>query len=417
MTALVGDAELPPKIGVHPRPAGRSRHAMPAALLPRTDDGATDLLGHQVGRPASRTTPGRAAGDPRHRHPERSRRPACRVAILDGGPITAQRTAAVSGVAIARFGPAAAHGGEPAIRRGRDHRRRRAGPQPPRGPRARAARRPSSRSTTASRSGPATLADAARATTGIAAAAVAADGPGRRRRCRHRHHRRVVRDPDRRQVADRGLACADDALVVAVDYATMLLGRGRPRRGAVPGRRARPVRGEPRRRASSTAIRTRRATLGEAILAGTGRPATGGCVVSHLGVGLADVVFADAILRPRGGARPGHGPAAVTAADVVVVGAGIMGAWTALRCQRAGWQTTLIDALRGRPSAGDLRRRDPDPALVPRRRPVLRALVARGADRLARPSARRSASASSTRSGCSGSPIARMASRRTRSRR
>jgi ornithine cyclodeaminase len=29
-------------------------------------------------------------------------------AILDGGPITAQRTAAVSGVAIARFGPTAA---------------------------------------------------------------------------------------------------------------------------------------------------------------------------------------------------------------------------------------------------------------------------------------------------------------------
>ena len=31
--------------------------------------------------------------------------------------------------------------------------------------------------------------------------------------------------------------------------------------------------------------------------------------------------------------------------DVVVVGAGIMGAWTALRCQQAGLQTTLIDAF------------------------------------------------------------------------
>jgi ornithine cyclodeaminase/alanine dehydrogenase-like protein (mu-crystallin family) len=38
------------------------------------------------------------------------------------------------------------------------------------------------------------------------------------------------------------------------------------------------------------------ATLGEAILAGTPRPA-GRVVVSHLGVGLADLVFADAILR------------------------------------------------------------------------------------------------------------------------
>lgn len=31
--------------------------------------------------------------------------------------------------------------------------------------------------------------------------------------------------------------------------------------------------------------------------------------------------------------------------DVIVVGAGAMGAWTALRCRRAGWSTTLIDAF------------------------------------------------------------------------
>ncbi len=30
--------------------------------------------------------------------------------------------------------------------------------------------------------------------------------------------------------------------------------------------------------------------------------------------------------------------------DVLVVGAGVMGAWTALRCRRAGWSTTLVDA-------------------------------------------------------------------------
>jgi ornithine cyclodeaminase len=39
------------------------------------------------------------------------------------------------------------------------------------------------------------------------------------------------------------------------------------------------------------------ATIGEAILAGTPRPASGRVVVSHLGVGLADLVFADAIVR------------------------------------------------------------------------------------------------------------------------
>ena len=34
----------------------------------------------------------------------------------------------------------------------------------------------------------------------------------------------------------------------------------------------------------------------------------------------------------------------MSGSDVVVVGAGVMGAWTALRCRRAGWPTTLIDA-------------------------------------------------------------------------
>jgi ornithine cyclodeaminase/alanine dehydrogenase-like protein (mu-crystallin family) len=38
------------------------------------------------------------------------------------------------------------------------------------------------------------------------------------------------------------------------------------------------------------------ATLGEAIIAGTRRPA-GRVVVTHLGVGLADLIFADVIVR------------------------------------------------------------------------------------------------------------------------
>ncbi len=39
------------------------------------------------------------------------------------------------------------------------------------------------------------------------------------------------------------------------------------------------------------------ATIGEALLAGTPRPVSGRVLVTHLGVGLADVVFGDAVLR------------------------------------------------------------------------------------------------------------------------
>src|SRR5436190_1483278 len=45
MTALVHDAELPPKIGVHPRPDGSFAHAMPAHLRGADPAGADDLLG------------------------------------------------------------------------------------------------------------------------------------------------------------------------------------------------------------------------------------------------------------------------------------------------------------------------------------------------------------------------------------
>jgi hypothetical protein len=37
--------------------------------------------------------------------------------------------------------------------------------------------------------------------------------------------------------------------------------------------------------------------IGEALLAGTARPATGRTLITHLGVGLADVVFGDALLK------------------------------------------------------------------------------------------------------------------------
>ena len=104
MTALAADAELPPKIGVHPRPEGSFAHAMPAHL--RGADAT-------AGRPRSGSSGSRAS-----RQPGASAWPAIHglvlltdpatgvpVAILDAGPITAQRTAAVSGVAIRRFAP------------------------------------------------------------------------------------------------------------------------------------------------------------------------------------------------------------------------------------------------------------------------------------------------------------------------
>ena len=104
MVALVADAELPPKIAVHPRPAGSFGHAMPAHLRGPDPAGADDLVGMKwiAGFPENR-----AAGLPAIHGlvvlvDARTGVPA---AILDAGPITAERTAAVSGVAIARFAP------------------------------------------------------------------------------------------------------------------------------------------------------------------------------------------------------------------------------------------------------------------------------------------------------------------------
>jgi ornithine cyclodeaminase/alanine dehydrogenase len=108
LIALVADAELPPKFGVHPRAAASFSHAMPALLRGASPDGRDDLLGMKwvVGFPsnAGRNGPDgtplptiaatlilndATTGMPR--------------AVLDAGPITAHRTAAVSGVAINRW--------------------------------------------------------------------------------------------------------------------------------------------------------------------------------------------------------------------------------------------------------------------------------------------------------------------------
>ena len=104
MVALVADAELPPKIAVHPRPEGSFGHAMPAHLRGADPDGGADLVGMKwiAGFPGNRARGLPALhglvllADPTTGVP---------IAILDAGPITAERTAAVSGVAIARFAP------------------------------------------------------------------------------------------------------------------------------------------------------------------------------------------------------------------------------------------------------------------------------------------------------------------------
>jgi len=97
-----GSAELPPKIGVHPRSASSFGHAMPAFLRGGDPSGSSDLLGMKwvVGYPANGELgiPSISAvivmSDPTTGRPR---------AILDGGTITAARTAAVSGVVIRRF--------------------------------------------------------------------------------------------------------------------------------------------------------------------------------------------------------------------------------------------------------------------------------------------------------------------------
>src|SRR5919107_1157050 len=104
MTALArpGAAELPPKIAIHPRPEASFVHAMPSHL--RGDDPSGDLVGMKwVAGYATNTAlglPGISAivvlNDPQTGLP---------LALLDGAPITAERTAAVTGVALTHFGP------------------------------------------------------------------------------------------------------------------------------------------------------------------------------------------------------------------------------------------------------------------------------------------------------------------------
>jgi ornithine cyclodeaminase/alanine dehydrogenase-like protein (mu-crystallin family) len=287
MTALVRDAQLPPKIAVHPRPDGSFVHAMPAYLRGPAPDGADDLVGmkwvagfgtnNALGLPAINAVV--IINDARTGLP---------VAVLDGGPITAQRTAAVSGVAIRRFAPRVE--GRPlraaligAGVQGHSH-------LPVLGhllPGVAVAlfdRHPGRTEA---------LAEAARTTDGIASATPA----GTAREAIEGADVVVTAasfGPDRQVMTPDWLA--PDALVVPVDYATYCsaaVAAGAAlflvdhREQFLANRDAGLFEGYP----------DPHATLGEAILEGTPRPPAGRVVVSHLGVGLADVVFGDAILR------------------------------------------------------------------------------------------------------------------------
>jgi len=286
MTALVADAELPPKIGVHPRPAGSFAHAMPAALR---DPGGEDLLGIKwvAGFPENRSRglPVISAvvivNDPSSGMPR---------AILDGGPITAQRTAAVSGVAMVRFGPdrlsrpprAAIVG---AGVQGHSHLEVLGGVLP--GVQVTIHDRHGDRAEA--------LAEAARATHGIGVADTAGSARDAVRAADVVITAASFTDPEHRQAMTADWL-APDALVIPVDYATMcaadvaagaVLFLVDDRGQFLANRDAGQFVDYP----------DPSATLGEAIIAGTPRPDGGRVVVTHLGVGLADVVFADAIVR------------------------------------------------------------------------------------------------------------------------
>ena len=286
LVGLIEGAELPPKIGIHPRPAGSFAHAMPAYLPGPADDGSRDLAGMKwiAGFPDNP-----AAGLPALHGlvVVNDARTGVPLAILDAAPITAERTAAVSGTAIARWAP------------------------PTGGRAARAA------IVGAGIQGRAHLPvlghllpgvevaihdrDAGRASA-LAAAAVAVPGIGSARAVDDA--RTAVRDADvlvtcvsigpvRQVMASDWFA--PGALIIAVDYAMSVVAGVAHEAGLFL------VDEEGQFRANRAAGQfddypDPAAMLGTAIRDATPRPARGRVLVTHLGVGLADLVFAEAIL-------------------------------------------------------------------------------------------------------------------------
>ena len=299
LTALArpGASELPAKIAVHPRPTGSFVHAMPAHL--RADSAMSDLVGmkwvagfatnNALGLPSISAII--VVNDPETGVP---------IALLDGGPITAERTAAVTGVALQHFGPGAGRGSarEGELAPGSTTHVAIVGA----GTQARShlpvvgAVLPGSalHLFDRHRERTAALADLARTTTGIASVEV------------HPTAREAVEAADvvitvasfgppeaRQSMTNAWLR--PNATVVPVDYATYCAAEV-PRDAALFLVDHREQFLANRDAGSFDGYPDPTATIGEAILASTGRP-PGRVVVTHLGVGLADLVFADAIVR------------------------------------------------------------------------------------------------------------------------
>jgi ornithine cyclodeaminase/alanine dehydrogenase-like protein (mu-crystallin family) len=211
-------------------------------------------------------------------------------AILDGGPITAQRTAAVSGVAISHFAPVVT--GRPmrvviigAGVQGHSHVPVLAHVLP--GVHLIVADRHPDRASE--------LAESSEATPGIGSAtAVDASEIRDATRAADIVVTAAAFGPVRQVMTEDWLG--PNTMVVAVDYATYC--------SAAVARGAALFLVDQREQFLSNRdaglfadYPGPDATLGEAILAHTPRPATGRVVATHLGVGLADVIFGAAIVR------------------------------------------------------------------------------------------------------------------------
>jgi ornithine cyclodeaminase/alanine dehydrogenase-like protein (mu-crystallin family) len=290
MVALAspGSSELPSKIGIHPRPEGSFVHAMPAHL--RGADPGEDLVGmkwvagfgtnNDLGLPAISAVV--VLNDPGTGLP---------ASILDAGPITAQRTAAITGAALRHFGPRASAGGAPANValigagvQGHAHVPIIGAVLP--GASLHLHDRHPDRA--------AALADGARATAGIGSVTV------------HDSARAAIEGaevvitaasfapPSQRQSMTNDWL-RPDATVVPVDYATFCAAEvARYAALFLVDHREQFLANRDAGNFDDYPDPTM--SLGEAILAGTPRP-QGRVVVTHLGVGLADLVFADVIVR------------------------------------------------------------------------------------------------------------------------
>ena len=294
--ALPGASELPSKIGIHPRPDGSFAHAMPAHL--RADEVADDLVGmkwvagfssnNALGLPSISAVV--VLNDPETGLP---------TAIVDAGSITAQRTAAISGVAIRHFGPAGAAG-----RGGIEVALIGAGVQGHAHVPVMAAVLPGATLRVFDRhpERAAALADEARGTDGIGDAVVA-DSAGKAVDGADVVITAASFAPPGERQSMTNAWLLPGATVVPVDYATMCAAEvARDADLFLVDHRDQFLAN--RDLGNFDGYPDPTATLGEAILAGTPRP-EGRVVVTHLGVGLADLVFADVIVRTAIGAGRG----------------------------------------------------------------------------------------------------------------